>query len=105
MVWALLGRAAVSGVGFGLDLGDLGEQVGDALGSDRGLVVHAARAERPRPQGAPLLVGDDGGLLGVHLLLAGDERLPAGLVRAGAADLDLGALAAEIDSAGRVAGA
>jgi hypothetical protein len=43
---------------------------GDALGLDRGLVVHAARAHRPGPQGAALAVADHGGLEGVLLALA-----------------------------------
>jgi len=62
--------------------------------------VHAARAERPGPQGAPLAVGHDSGLLGIHLLLAGDECLPAGPAGAGAAELDLGPVDAELGSAG-----
>jgi len=65
-----LGQAPVPGVDLGLDLGKLLEQVGGALGPHSRLVVHTAGAERPRPQRASLAVGDDGGLLGVHLLLA-----------------------------------
>jgi hypothetical protein len=53
----------------------LGQQLGDALGVDRGLVVRAARAHRPGPQGAALAVADHGGLEGVLLALAGDERV------------------------------
>ena len=49
-------------------------------------------AERPGPQGASLLVGDDGGLLRVQLLLARDERPPPGPARARAADLHLRAV-------------
>jgi len=46
----------------------------------------------PAHRGAALLVADDGGLLGVLLHLAGDERPAAGLVRPGAAHADLGAV-------------
>ena len=42
LVRKLSGQAAVPGVDRGLDLRVPGEQVGDALGPDRGLVVHAA---------------------------------------------------------------
>jgi hypothetical protein len=82
----------------------LGQQVGDALGLDRGLVVHAARAHRPGPQGAALAVADHGGLEGVLLALAGDERAPAGSVGAGPADLGLGAVVAQLHAVGRRVG-
>jgi hypothetical protein len=61
------------------------QQLGDALGVDRGLVVRAVRAHRPGPQGAALAVADHGGLEGVLLALVGDERAPAGSVGAGPA--------------------
>jgi hypothetical protein len=53
----------------------------------------------PGPQGAALPAGDDGGLLGVHFLLARDEGAPAGLVRAGAPDLHFGAINPQFDAA------
>ena len=62
--------------------------------------MHAAGAERACPQGASLAVGDHGGLLGVHLLLARDECAAAGLVRAGAPDLHFRAVEAQFDALG-----
>jgi hypothetical protein len=92
LVGELLGQSPVSSVHLGFDLGEPLEQVADALGFQRGLVVLAAGPEGPRPQRAALLVGDDGGLLGVLPHLPGDERPAAGLVRPRASDPDLGAV-------------
>jgi hypothetical protein len=77
-----------------------GEQVGDALGPHRGLVVHPPRPERPGPQGAAFLIGDHGGLLRVHLLLARHERAPSRLARARAPDLYFRAVEPQRDAAG-----
>ena len=68
--------------------------------ADRGLVVHAAGAERAGPQGAAVRAGDDGGLLRVLLLLARHERAAAGLARAGAPDLHFGAVHSQLDALG-----
>jgi hypothetical protein len=57
-------------------------------------------AERAGPQGAALLVGGDGGLPGVLLLLARDEGAAAGLSRAGPPDRHFGAVQADGDAAG-----
>jgi len=82
-----------------LDLGELLKEAGDALGLNGGLVVHAPGAERAGPQGAAVLVGDDGGLRGVLLFLARDEGAAAGLAGAGAPDLHFGAVQAQGDAA------
>ena len=54
----------------------------------------------PAPQGAALLVGGDGGLLGVLLFLARDEGAAAGLSGTGPSDLHFGAVQADGDAAG-----
>jgi hypothetical protein len=51
LVGERLGQALVTDVDRGRDGGMLAQQIFDALGLDRGLVVHAARAYRPSPQG------------------------------------------------------
>jgi hypothetical protein len=104
LVGELLGHAAVPGVDFGFDLGELSEQVGDALGPHRSLVVHAPGAERARPQGTALLVGDDGGLLRVLLFLARYERAASGLARARASHLHFRPVEAQFDAMGRGVG-
>jgi hypothetical protein len=76
------------------------QQVIDAVGLQRGLVVHPARAERHVGQGAPALIADLGELDGVLLLLPGHERPPAGPARLWAADLDLAAVGVQPDPAG-----
>jgi hypothetical protein len=52
----------------------------------------------------PLAVADHGGLEGVLLALAGDQRAPAGSVGAGPADLALGAVDAQLHAVGRRVG-
>src|SRR5699024_12579816 len=92
VIGAVLGHPALSGVPLGRVLRILLEGVRDALGAYRGLIMHPARAKRADPQGAALVIGDDGGLLGVLLLLARDEGAPSRLVRSGTTHLDLGAV-------------
>jgi hypothetical protein len=46
-------------------VGELGEQVFDAFGLERGLVVHPAWPVGADPQRAALAVGSDGALVGV----------------------------------------
>ena len=74
LVGERLSQSPVPGVDLGLYLREPLEQVADAVGLQRRLVMHAARPERAGPQGGTGLVGDDGGLLGVLLLLPRDER-------------------------------
>jgi hypothetical protein len=59
------------------------EVFGDAFGAHGGLVVHAPWPVGAVPQGAALAVADGGGLDGVLLLLAGDERAASGPVCCG----------------------
>jgi hypothetical protein len=99
-----LGQALIAGVNRGRDGGVLAQQVLDALGFDGGLVVHAARAHRPGPKGPAVPVGDGGGLDGVLLLLAGDERPPPRPVGPWPADLGLGPVQAQLDPFGRCIG-
>ena len=54
----------------------------------------------PAHSSPSLAVADDGGLVGVLLLLAGHERPAAGLARAGAPDLHLGAVDPQVDALG-----
>jgi hypothetical protein len=100
LVGERLGQALVAAVDRGLHGGMLAQQVFDALGLGGGLVVHAARAYRPSPQGAALAVGDGGGLDGVLLLLAGDERPPPRAVGAWPAHRGLGPVNAQLDAVG-----
>ena len=93
-------QAPVAGVHLASDIGEPFEQVVDAAGLQRGLVVAAAGPECAVPEGAAVLVADLGELDGVHFLLAGDERSPSGPARRGAADLDLAAVEPQRDPAG-----
>ncbi|RPK65711.1 hypothetical protein EES44_13140 [Streptomyces sp. ADI96-15] len=78
LVWELVCQPPVALVDLGRHLRVEPELLGDTLGAHRGLVVHAARAVRTRPQQTALAVADGGGLDGVLLLLAGDEGPPSG---------------------------
>jgi hypothetical protein len=60
--------------------------------------VRAARPDHAAQQGATLRATEGGGLDGVLLLLAGDDRLAAGAVGAGAADLHFGAVDAQVNA-------
>ena len=69
--------------------------------SVRTAVWSCMRPGRNAPaQGAALLAGDDGGLLGVLLLLARDERAAARFPGTGASDLHFCAVQADSDAAG-----
>ncbi|KUM96024.1 hypothetical protein AQI95_42785 [Streptomyces yokosukanensis] len=83
LIWSgnSFGQTAVALVYFGLHLRMEAELLGDALGADRGLVVHAAGPHGAGVQGAPLLVADRGGLDGVLPTFAGDQRPPSWTVR------------------------
>jgi hypothetical protein len=60
----------------------LAQQVLDAFGLDRGLVVHPTGAHRPGPQRPTLPVGDGGGLEVFCLCLPDtNARRPARLAR------------------------
>ncbi len=74
LVRELVGQPLVALVDLGRHLRVEPELLGDTLGAHRGLVVHAARAVRTRPQQTAPAVADGGGLDGVLLLLAGDGR-------------------------------
>src|ERR1039457_2610288 len=91
-------QAPVAGVHLASDIGEPFEQVVDAAGLQRGLVVAAAGPERPVPQGPAVLVADLGELDGVHLLLAGDERPPSWPVRRGGGGPDIAAVAPAPDT-------
>jgi hypothetical protein len=93
-----LGQALVAAVHRGLHGWMLAQEVLDPLGLDGGLVVHAARAHRPGPQGPALAVGDGGGLDAVLLAFAGHKRPPAGPVGPWPSDLGLGAVDAQLDA-------
>ncbi len=93
-------QAPIAGVHLASDIGELLEQVVDAVSLQGGLVVLAAGPERGVQKGPPAVVADLGELDGVHLLLAGDERPPPGAARRGAADLDLAAVEPQRDPAG-----
>src|SRR5207247_9528441 len=64
------GQALVSGVDVGGDTGVAAEQVLDALGAQRGDVVHAARADRAEPQQPSPAIADGGGLGRVLFILS-----------------------------------
>jgi hypothetical protein len=104
LVGERLGQALIAAVDRGRDGGMLAQQVFDAVGLGRGLVVHGARAYRPCPQGPAVAVADGGGLDGVLLVLAGDERPPPRAVGTRPADLGLGAVDAQFDPLGSSVG-
>src|SRR5262249_40761281 len=94
MTWSgwSLSKPRVAAIDQELHVGVLIEQVIDAFGAYGGLVVHTPGSSRPDPHRSSFRVGGDGGLDRVLLLLAGHEGPPAGSVRFGAADLELGAV-------------
>src|SRR5512135_1408069 len=102
LTWAgwVAAQGPVAGVHFRFHVGELLQQVIDAVGLQCGLVVHPPRPERAVPQGAPALVADLGELDRVGLLLAGHERPPPGPARLRAADDDLAAVDPQPDAMG-----
>lgn len=96
----VVGQAPVALVDLGTHHRVLAELLGDSLGAHGRLVVHAARPDHAAEQGAALSVAEGGGLHGVLLLLAGDERLASGVACARAADLHLGAVDLQVDALG-----
>ncbi len=94
----LVGQTPIALVNLGFHRRVLAELLGDALGAHGGLAVHPAGPDHAAEQGAALVVAAGGGLDGVLLLLAGDERLTSGASRARAADLYLGAIDPQADA-------
>src|SRR6266545_178514 len=92
-----LGQAPVASIDLGPDVGVSPEQVLDPLGLDRRLIMHPTGPHRPSPQRPTLAVADGGGLDGVLLALAGDERPPPRLVGPWPSDLGLGPVKAQLD--------
>jgi hypothetical protein len=73
---------------------------GDALGAHGSLIVHPPGPGHTREQGAALMVAERGGLDGVLLLLARDERFAPGAPCLWASDLDFRAVHADLDAFG-----
>jgi hypothetical protein len=102
--WDLVGEGrcqpSVTLVDPDLDRGMLAEQVGDALGLGGCLVVHATGTHGAAPQCAAVPVAAGGGLDGVLLALARNERPPSWSVRPRPANLGLGGVDPQLDPAG-----
>jgi hypothetical protein len=64
----ITGQALVARIDLGPDIGMAAEQVLDAVGAQRGDIMHPPRPERSQPQQPALAVADRGGLDGVLLL-------------------------------------
>lgn len=62
--------------------------------------MHPARSQGIGPKRAALVVGDDGGLHGVLLLLARDDRPASATAGRRPADLDLGGVQPQLDALG-----
>jgi hypothetical protein len=92
--------AAIARIDPGLDRWVLAQELLDALGLDRGLIVHATRTDRPSPQGPAAAVAGRGGLDGVLFGFAGHQRAASGPVGSRSADLGLGAVDAQLHAVG-----
>lgn len=93
-----LGQSPAAHIVLCLDLRVPLEQVADPRGLHSRPVVHAPGAERPGPQGAALLAGDDDGLLGVLPHLPRDEGAAAGLASPRTAYPDLRTIQSQLDA-------
>ncbi len=79
---------------------EVAKQLVDAFAADGSRLVHALRAQVAGPQGATVLVGDDGCFPRVLFLLARHECPPPAAAGRGPADLDLGGVQAQLDVLG-----
>ena len=94
------GQALVAGVDFGLDLRVAAEQVFDAVGAQRGDVVHPAGPERAQPQQPPVPSLTAVELMVFRFFWPDTNARRPGPARPGAAHLHLGAVDLQLDALG-----
>lgn len=83
-----------------LDVGEVLEADGDALGGGCRGIVHTTRPQGVGPSRTAPPVSNDGGLHGVLLLLPGNERALSAAAGRRPADLDLGGIQPQLDILG-----